>query len=122
MFPYFLFQVYPDLEVAGPLPAGSFLTCGNDNTLRIWNLYPHSTLTQSPYEPNVYSNELVDVVYIDADHLIEAQESLKSQQHHASLSNLVGSAVSAISGTGNSYQKLRCIGTEAMSKLYSSSI
>ena len=74
--------MYPELEVTGPLPPGSFLTCSIDNTLRVWNLYPHANLTNTTYEPNVYSNELVDIVYIDTDHLVD-QESLKQQQQAA---------------------------------------
>ncbi|CAG4986256.1 unnamed protein product [Colias eurytheme] len=43
----------------GPLPAGTFLTCSSDDTVRLWNLRPE--------QPNIYSNELNKVLYIDPE-------------------------------------------------------
>ncbi|XP_044261628.1 mitogen-activated protein kinase-binding protein 1 isoform X1 [Tribolium madens] len=51
-----------------PLPPGSFLTCSSDDTIRVWSL---DKLTErnanGMYRPNVYSNELLKVVYVDKD-------------------------------------------------------
>lgn len=45
-----------------PLPPGSFLTCSSDDTIRIW------TLDRSASTPkNIYSNELLKVVYVDQE-------------------------------------------------------
>ena len=79
-----LFQMYPALELSGPLPSGSFLTCSNDNTMRVWNLYPHATLSGTTYEPNVYSNELLDIVYIDTEHLVDKESAKQQQQQQGS--------------------------------------
>ncbi|XP_041971032.1 mitogen-activated protein kinase-binding protein 1 isoform X2 [Aricia agestis] len=43
----------------GPLPTGTFLTCSSDDTVRMWSLRPQ--------EPNIYSNELTKVLYIDPE-------------------------------------------------------
>ncbi|XP_072948676.1 mitogen-activated protein kinase-binding protein 1-like [Epargyreus clarus] len=43
----------------GPLPPGSFLTCSSDDTVRVWNLKPAT--------PNIYSNELGKILYIDPE-------------------------------------------------------
>ncbi|XP_063372341.1 mitogen-activated protein kinase-binding protein 1 [Cydia amplana] len=45
---------------AGTLPAGTFLTCSSDDTVRMWTLQGRSG-------PNIYSNELNKVVYIDPE-------------------------------------------------------
>ncbi|XP_075239234.1 uncharacterized protein LOC142334804 isoform X4 [Convolutriloba macropyga] len=77
-------KMYPALELSGPLPSGSFLTCSNDNTMRVWNLYPHATLSGTTYEPNVYSNELLDIVYIDTEHLVDKESAKQQQQQQGS--------------------------------------
>ncbi|XP_068622294.1 mitogen-activated protein kinase-binding protein 1 [Battus philenor] len=41
------------------LPVGSFLTCSSDDTVRVWNLHPSG--------PNIYSNELNKIIYIDPE-------------------------------------------------------
>lgn len=50
------------------LPPGSFLTCSSDDTIRVWTL---DKLTEKNsrgnYRSNVYSNELLKVVYVDKD-------------------------------------------------------
>ena len=44
------------------LPPGSFVTCGSDNTIRIWNM-PTNTL----YRRNIYSEELLKTLSIDPE-------------------------------------------------------
>ncbi|CAH0761745.1 unnamed protein product [Diatraea saccharalis] len=44
----------------GPLQPGTFLTCSSDDTVRLWHLKP-------PAGPNIYSNELNKVLYIDPE-------------------------------------------------------
>ncbi|CAG4949343.1 unnamed protein product [Parnassius apollo] len=43
----------------GALAPGSFLTCSSDDTVRVWNLKPTG--------PNIYSNELNKIIYIDPE-------------------------------------------------------
>ncbi|XP_023335709.1 mitogen-activated protein kinase-binding protein 1 isoform X3 [Eurytemora carolleeae] len=61
------------------LPAGSFITCGSDDTIRIWNMdsgLPTNTL----YRRNIYSEELLKTMYIDPalGFIKEADNSLSS--------------------------------------------
>eukprot|EP00090_Calanus_glacialis_P047022 TRINITY_DN951_c0_g1_i1.p1 TRINITY_DN951_c0_g1~~TRINITY_DN951_c0_g1_i1.p1 ORF type:complete len:1635 (-),score=371.74 TRINITY_DN951_c0_g1_i1:570-5474(-) len=61
------------------LPPGSFVTCGSDDTIRIWNLdsgMPTNTL----YRRNIYSEELLKTLYIDPDlgFIKEADTSLQA--------------------------------------------
>ncbi|XP_045458024.1 mitogen-activated protein kinase-binding protein 1 [Melitaea cinxia] len=51
-----------DVVGAGPLGAGSFLTCSSDDTLRLWALRPPAAPPR-----NIYSNELTKVLYIDPE-------------------------------------------------------
>jgi WD40 repeat protein len=44
------------------LPGGSFLTCGADETVRIWNI--EKDLQPSTLPANVLSNELRKVLYL----------------------------------------------------------
>ncbi|XP_076464740.1 uncharacterized protein LOC143296598 [Babylonia areolata] len=62
-------EVYPGLEKGqtGVLPPGSFLTASSDNTIRVWNLDPHVSHTPG-YTSNIYSSELLKVVYTDPTH------------------------------------------------------
>ncbi|XP_068765551.1 WD repeat-containing protein 62 isoform X2 [Struthio camelus] len=54
-------EVYPEFEdQRSCLPAGSFLTCSSDNTIRAWNL--ESDVCRSN---NAYSTTLLNVVYVD---------------------------------------------------------
>ncbi|XP_053123806.1 WD repeat-containing protein 62 [Hemicordylus capensis] len=56
-------EVYPDFEDhRGCLPPRSFLTCSSDNTIRFWNLEDG---TQAGFQKNVYSNNLLKVVYVE---------------------------------------------------------
>ena len=52
-----IIQVYPDLNGSPDqcLPSGSFVTCSNDNTIRIWNCSTHLP-TETPCKRNIYSN------------------------------------------------------------------
>ncbi|XP_070620485.1 WD repeat-containing protein 62 [Erythrolamprus reginae] len=56
-------EVYPEFEAhQGCLPPGSFLTCSSDSTIRFWNL---ENSTQGPFKKNVYSDNLLKVVYVE---------------------------------------------------------
>ncbi|KAG8253575.1 mitogen-activated protein kinase binding protein 1 [Homalodisca vitripennis] len=60
-------EMYPD-GVANPaMPAGSFLTCSSDDTVRVWNLDHPDPHTNPNYRKNIYSNELLKVIYVDPD-------------------------------------------------------
>ncbi|RZC41906.1 mitogen-activated protein kinase-binding protein 1, partial [Asbolus verrucosus] len=51
-----------------PLPPGSFLTCSSDDTIRVWSLDKLTDRNaRGMFRPNVYSNELLKVVYVDKD-------------------------------------------------------
>ncbi|XP_072381673.1 mitogen-activated protein kinase-binding protein 1 isoform X10 [Diabrotica undecimpunctata] len=51
-----------------PLPPGSFLTCSSDDTIRVWTLDKiNENSSKGIYQPNIYSNELLRVVYVDRD-------------------------------------------------------
>uniref|UniRef100_A0AAR5Q0L6 MABP1/WDR62 second WD40 domain-containing protein n=1 Tax=Dendroctonus ponderosae TaxID=77166 RepID=A0AAR5Q0L6_DENPD len=51
-----------------PLPPGSFLTCSSDDTVRVWTLNKMTDKnSKGMYQQNVYSNELLKVVYVDKD-------------------------------------------------------
>ena len=61
------------------LPPGSFVTCGSDDTIRIWNMdaqMPTNTL----YRRNIYSEELLKTLYIDPElgFIKEADTSLQA--------------------------------------------
>jgi WD40 repeat protein len=47
------------------LPNESFITCSNDNTLRIWSL--ENINNENSKSNNIYSKELMDIIYIDND-------------------------------------------------------
>uniref|UniRef100_S4R6Y0 Mitogen-activated protein kinase binding protein 1 n=1 Tax=Petromyzon marinus TaxID=7757 RepID=S4R6Y0_PETMA len=67
-------EVYPVLEESSPacLPPGSFLTCSSDSTIRVWSIDAPAATHAPPFHRNVYSNELLKVMYCD--------ESLQSLQ------------------------------------------
>ncbi|KAM6946396.1 WD repeat-containing protein 62 [Aplochiton taeniatus] len=71
-------ETYP--EVADPslacLPASSFLTCSSDNTIRLWHSdlvhsQTHGQVVDPSYPRNLYSNDLLKIVYVgdDTQHL-----------------------------------------------------
>ncbi|KAF7286628.1 hypothetical protein GWI33_004661 [Rhynchophorus ferrugineus] len=50
------------------LPPGSFLTCSSDDTIRVWTLDKmNDKNSRGMYQQNIYSNELLKVVYVDKD-------------------------------------------------------
>jgi hypothetical protein len=55
------------------VPVDSFITCSTDNTLRIWSPVTHrpnhnnTSPTDSKLKTNIYSKELLKVIYIDND-------------------------------------------------------
>ncbi|XP_031818958.1 WD repeat-containing protein 62 isoform X3 [Sarcophilus harrisii] len=58
-------EVYPEFEdQRACLPSGSFLTCSSDNTIRFWNMESSPT---SGRPKNVFSNNLLKVVYVEND-------------------------------------------------------
>ncbi|VDD88387.1 unnamed protein product [Enterobius vermicularis] len=73
-------EVYP--TAFSWLPAGSFISVGADNTVRIWNIDQRTKHFQSdarlpPMQTNVFSEELKKVIYLSdsANSLVENPES-----------------------------------------------
>ena len=48
-------QVYPKVADGPTLPEGSFITCGSDDTIRIWNIN-QSMGGDTAYRRNIYSS------------------------------------------------------------------
>jgi len=66
--------VLPECPRAGDsvynMPLDSFVTCSSDNTIRVWSMSApgrHATSNQSKLKGNIYSKELLKIVYIDND-------------------------------------------------------
>ncbi|XP_042907111.1 mitogen-activated protein kinase-binding protein 1 isoform X2 [Parasteatoda tepidariorum] len=61
-------EVYPELNenLKNILPKGTFLTCSSDDTIRFWNLEP-SIEDDTGYHRNIYSTELLKILYIDSE-------------------------------------------------------
>ncbi|KAE8751323.1 hypothetical protein FOCC_FOCC001894 [Frankliniella occidentalis] len=60
-------EMYP-VGVEEGMPPGSFVTCSSDDTIRFWNLDPNTDTSQDPtYKRNIYSNELMKVLYVDPE-------------------------------------------------------
>jgi len=61
------------------LPPGSFVTCGSDDTIRIWNM-DQAMPTNTLYRRNIYSEELLKTLYIDSElgFIKEADTSLQA--------------------------------------------
>eukprot|EP00106_Octopus_bimaculoides_P021697 XP_014789139.1 PREDICTED: WD repeat-containing protein 62-like [Octopus bimaculoides] len=60
-------EIYPAAEKnknTSCLPPGSFITCSNDDTIRVWNISQHIT-ELGPYRRNIYSHELLKTYYTD---------------------------------------------------------
>ncbi|KAL1117743.1 hypothetical protein AAG570_004058, partial [Ranatra chinensis] len=52
----------------GQLPPGSFVTCSSDDTIRVWNIDSQcKTQPGSTYQRNIYSKELLKIIYVDPD-------------------------------------------------------
>ncbi|XP_046980960.1 mitogen-activated protein kinase-binding protein 1 isoform X1 [Schistocerca americana] len=64
-------DVFPPLdqggEIAATMPPGSFITCSSDDTIRVWNLDPNLPPDDTVYKRNIYSNELLKVLYVDPE-------------------------------------------------------
>ncbi|XP_043514267.1 uncharacterized protein LOC122530918 [Frieseomelitta varia] len=61
-------DMYPTgSDSMGSMPAGSFITCSSDDTIRVWNLEKDITPCDTLYKRNIYSNELLKVLYIDPE-------------------------------------------------------
>ncbi|GCB63813.1 hypothetical protein scyTo_0014682, partial [Scyliorhinus torazame] len=60
-------EVYPELENSNQacLPPASFLTCSSDNTIRLWNTDGASGFQLTSFHRNIYSTDLIKVVYVD---------------------------------------------------------
>lgn len=54
-------------DSVGAMPAGSFITCSSDDTIRVWNLEKDISPNDTLYKRNIYSNELLKVLYIDQE-------------------------------------------------------
>ncbi|XP_033852425.2 WD repeat-containing protein 62-like isoform X1 [Acipenser ruthenus] len=74
-------ETYPELEERSRacLPAGSFLTCSSDNTIRLWNMDGSSAATGisvTGFHKNFYSHNLLKVVYVgnNIQHLQDTAE------------------------------------------------
>ncbi|XP_078097750.1 mitogen-activated protein kinase-binding protein 1-like isoform X2 [Mustelus asterias] len=62
-------EVYPELESSSQscLPPASFLTCSSDNTIRLWNTDGASGFQLTSFHRNIYSTDLIKIVYVDDD-------------------------------------------------------
>ncbi|XP_076642393.1 WD repeat domain 62 isoform X3 [Halictus rubicundus] len=61
-------EMYPTgSESVGAVPAGSFITCSSDDTIRVWNMEKDVAPSDTLYKRNIYSNELLKVLYIDPE-------------------------------------------------------
>lgn len=49
------------------LPPGSFITCSSDDTIRIWNLDWSLSLENYVYKRNIFSRDLLKIMYIDPE-------------------------------------------------------
>ncbi|XP_018057548.1 PREDICTED: mitogen-activated protein kinase-binding protein 1 isoform X3 [Atta colombica] len=60
-------EMYPvDTDSINAMPPGSFITCSSDDTIRVWNL-EKDIHNDTLYKRNIYSNELLKVLYIDSE-------------------------------------------------------
>ncbi|XP_066991483.1 mitogen-activated protein kinase-binding protein 1 [Anabrus simplex] len=58
----------PEVNNSPAMPPGCFITCSSDDTIRVWNLDPNLSLeSDSVYKRNIYSNELLKVLYVDKE-------------------------------------------------------
>ncbi|GAB1862184.1 Mitogen-activated protein kinase-binding protein 1 isoform X9 [Camponotus japonicus] len=61
-------EMYPaGPDSIGAMPLGSFITCSSDDTIRIWNLEKDISPNNTLYKRNIYSNELLKVLYVDPE-------------------------------------------------------
>ncbi|XP_039299176.1 mitogen-activated protein kinase-binding protein 1 [Nilaparvata lugens] len=60
-------EMYPAINDEA-MPPGSFVTCSSDDTIRFWNLdNSNESNNKTMYRRNIYSNELLKVMYIDPE-------------------------------------------------------
>ncbi|GFT22246.1 mitogen-activated protein kinase-binding protein 1 [Nephila pilipes] len=61
-------EVYPEVHESSKniLPKGTFLTCSSDDTIRFWNL-ESSMDEDTAYHRNIYSSELLKILYVDKE-------------------------------------------------------
>lgn len=52
---------------SAPIPVDSFLTCSNDDTVRVWNIDPNMPANRY-YKHNMFSPELLKSFYLDPDY------------------------------------------------------
>ncbi|XP_046743905.1 mitogen-activated protein kinase-binding protein 1 isoform X1 [Diprion similis] len=61
-------EMYPTgSDSVTAMPPGSFVTCSSDDTIRVWNLEKDLLPDDTMYRRNIYSNELLKVLYIDPE-------------------------------------------------------
>ncbi|XP_033221790.1 mitogen-activated protein kinase-binding protein 1 isoform X2 [Belonocnema kinseyi] len=61
-------EMYPTgPESIGAMPANSFITCSSDDTIRVWNMEKELSTNDTLYKRNIYSNELLKVLYVDPE-------------------------------------------------------
>lgn len=62
-------QTYPTHAKDGAklLPPGTFFTCSSDDTIRIWNLESNNNLENYIYKRNIFSDELLKIMYMDPE-------------------------------------------------------
>uniref|UniRef100_UPI00358FC1D3 mitogen-activated protein kinase-binding protein 1-like isoform X3 n=1 Tax=Myxine glutinosa TaxID=7769 RepID=UPI00358FC1D3 len=62
-------ETYPAVEGPGKgcLPAGTFVTCSSDNTVRLWNPRLESNPSNTNIHRNIYSADLLKVIYMDGN-------------------------------------------------------
>ncbi|XP_015602499.1 mitogen-activated protein kinase-binding protein 1 isoform X8 [Cephus cinctus] len=61
-------EMYPTgAESINAMPPGSFITCSSDDTIRVWNLEKDISPSDTMYKRNIYSNELLKVLYVDPE-------------------------------------------------------
>lgn len=65
------FQSYTNNNITLPescynMPMDAFITCSSDNTVRIWSMNT-TTQSKSKLSRNIYSKELLKIIYIDGD-------------------------------------------------------
>ncbi|XP_014602674.1 PREDICTED: mitogen-activated protein kinase-binding protein 1 isoform X7 [Polistes canadensis] len=61
-------EMYPTgTDSIGSMPSGSFITCSSDDTIRVWNLEKDVFSNDTLYKRNIYSSELLKVLYVDPE-------------------------------------------------------
>ncbi|KAF6208405.1 hypothetical protein GE061_016861 [Apolygus lucorum] len=60
-------EIFPENSTC-PVPPGSFVTCSSDDTIRVWSVDTQlKTQPGGAYQRNIYSNELIKVLYVDPE-------------------------------------------------------